>query len=343
MRYDNLIAFEKHLKSAYPLHLSPLYLIVSKEEFERKEALSKLLYFLVPKGEKKEDLLSSWNGVDLKLDQLVDELDSFSFFSKTRIILVEGIDSLAKPALEKLEGLIRTNSPLVFIVLAASSLSKLSQFYKNIEKVGIILDIPEKKPWEQEKKLVDWVNSELSKEGKTMPYGVIQQLLKQLGNDQFLIINELKKLICFVGERNEISRKDVEAICTSFSTDSIWQLGEAIFCRRGSEALLMIKGLLDEGHPFLPLLRQLRSQFVIKYQIAVLLDSGKAAADISTEFTYMKGQILEKNIQLTREYGLKSLHKGLLVLDEIEMRAKNSQIEDQLLAEILITKLIRKQ
>jgi DNA polymerase-3 subunit delta len=97
-----------------------------------------------------------------------------------------------------------------------------------------------------------------------------------------------------------------------------------------------------EGQPFLPLLRQIRNQFLTEYQVCALLEQGQTSAEIFQEFPYMKGQILEKHIQNARDYGMGAFRKGLLAIDAAEIQAKNSGVDEQLLAELLIVKLTGK-
>lgn len=55
----------------------------------------------------------------------------------------------------------------------------------------------------------------------------------------------------------------------------------------------------------------------------------------------MKGQILEKSLTNARQYGGVALQQGLLDIDAMETAVKNSQTNEQLLAELLIIKLTR--
>jgi DNA polymerase-3 subunit delta len=56
----------------------------------------------------------------------------------------------------------------------------------------------------------------------------------------------------------------------------------------------------------------------------------------------MKGQILERHIQQAQHYGLEAFKKGLLAIDESEMRAKNSSVDEKILLELLMMQLTRR-
>jgi DNA polymerase-3 subunit delta len=340
VRYDNLRAFEKHLESATPQHFSPLYAVMGKESFDCKEALHLLLRFLVPSNQK-EMALKILDGSSSDTQSLMEDLYSQSFLVDKRVILINHADKIKKNLWEKLEKYICRPLPAQYLILSGIPLSRQTSMYKLLEKEGIILEFADLKPWEKEKKLIEWVSKQATVSRKLMSYQVCQQFVKQLGTDQELLANELEKLLCFVGNRQEIVVQDIYLICTQIQLESVWHLGEAIFRRDSALALKITKSILLE-QAFLPFLRQIRNQFVTEYHICMMIMQGRESSAITQEYPYMKGQILEKHIENARLYGMEAFKQGLLEIDATEVRAKNSQIDEQLLAEILITKLTRK-
>ena len=128
-------------------------------------------------------------------------------------------------------------------------------------------------------------------------------------------------------------------MCQSNPSETIWQLGEALFRRDPGAALRISKGLLSEGSPFLGLLRQIRSQFQTEYQISCILADGGTSSDVAQNYPYMKGVILEKHLHTARSYGKEKFKKALLAIDETELSAKSSGADEDLLNERLIYQL----
>jgi len=77
------------------------------------------------------------------------------------------------------------------------------------------------------------------------------------------------------------------------SIDTGWQLGDALFRRDALTALKIGKALLMDGTALIALLRQIRSQYQTAFQVATILELGGSSADISKQFPYMRGGILE--------------------------------------------------
>lgn len=339
MKFTNFRAFEKHLEGAAPNHFSHLYMILSKDAYELKTACDRLTSALISKESSPELCLAIFDGERHPIETILAELQSITFFVKKRVIVVHNSDKFDKSAAAKLESFFHTPAPSVYLVITAPTLNRATNFYKNGEKAGVVLDVPEEKPWEKEKTLQEWIRAEAASQGKKIDQRTCQWLLKQLGTDQMLLHNELEKLYCYIGEREEITMNDIGAICTTVSIENAWQLGESIFRKDASAALRISKALLAEGTNLIALLRQIRSQFQTEYQVCSLLSTGGTAQDVAQQFPYMKGQILERHLQMAQNYGMHLFKKGMLKIDEAELSAKNSMIDPELIAERLIVAL----
>lgn len=338
MKYTNLAAFEKHLEGAAPNHFSQIYLVLSKESFVRKQATD-VLTALYLKGEQPELSLHTFDGDKHSIDMIMRELMSMPLFSKKRLIIVHNVDALDKDATTKLEAYAAAPNRSVCFAATATTVNRATTYYKKMEKIGVVLDVAEEKPWEKEKYVADWLFNEAAKIGKKLPMPSCQALVKQLGTDQSVLQSELQKLICYVGERQTITDRDIAAICSVANLDNGWQLGEAIFRRDPPAALRISKGLLTDGIALIALLRQIRSQFQTEFQICTILTRGGTPNDVAQEYPYMKGAILDRHVRQSQEYGLQRFKEGVLAIDAAELQAKNSMVDPDFIAERLIIKL----
>ena len=340
MKYTSLRAFEKHLEEAAPSHFSNLYLIIAKDSFARKEAADKLSHILLADQKAPHFSLKVFQAEQHPMEAVLAELNSGSMFSEKSVLLVQNAEKYSKGVLEKLEPYFLNPSKKTYLVLCIAALTATTTFYKKAEKAGIVLDIPEEKPWEKEKTMQAWLGAQANASGKKMTPQACQALVKQSGTDQATLHQELEKLICYCGDRVEITAQDVAVLCTTVNMETVWQLGEAIFRRDASAALRVSKGMLDDGTAFLGLLRQIRSQFQTEFQIACILATGGSATEVTQQFPYMKGQILDRHLHSARNYGKQKFKEGLLLIDATELQAKNSGADTDLLNELLIAKLV---
>ncbi len=340
MKLNQLRAFEKHIEGAAPNHFSSLYSILGKDAFQRKTAIDKLLTSLKKSSPQGEFAIQFVESGQLSSKELMQELNALVLFAPRRAVVLEEAENLDKDSMSILETYFENPNRSVYLILSASSLHHGSNFYKKAEKSGIILEFAEEKPWEKERSIPEWIAATVSSEGKSIDSASCRQLVKLLGTQQELIYSEIQKLLCYIGTRPRITLEDISAIISPLSVETSFQLGEAIFRRDGATALCACKNLLQNDTPFFVLLRQLRSQFQTEYQVSAILAHGGGPNEITQHFSYMKGAILERHIAFAQGYGKQNLKAGLLKIDEIELQAKNSGLETDFLAELLIARLV---
>lgn len=339
MKYSNLKDFEKSLTEITFNKHAPNYLILAKDAFDRKNAVDLLLKRLLNKKENPDLSLKVFEGESLHSEELLSELNTYSFFSKHQILIVNNADKLTKQVLKQLERYFEKPNPQLCLVLTAASISQSTNFYKKAEAAGIVLEIPEEKPWEKEKSMIEWVLRKVAEAAKKIDRQACESLVKQIGPNPAILEQELQKLFCYIDERKEITLGDIAAICTNLNVETSWQLGEAIFRKDSKTALRISKALLTDGVAFIILLRQIRSQFQTEFQICSILTMGGSKQDITKKFPYMKGQILDRHVQMAQSYGLNQFKLAMQTIDDAEVMAKNSVSDLEFLTELLIIKL----
>lgn len=334
MKYTALQAFSKHIREAGPDHYSPLYFILAKESFVRDEA-SKML---------ENKFAGEWQTLEAKKlepQQLNDEVNSYSFFHKQKCIHIRNLHDLSKQAQQALEPIIEKPLRDLRLILSAESWNRATKFYKNAEKQGIVLDIPEEKSWEKESSMQQWLIARATQDGIQLRPDAALLMTQQLGTDASQLSQELQKLGAYIGARTEITTKDVMAICAVVNVQNIWQLGDAIMQRDGAIAMKISKALIADGLPFFVLMKQIRTQMQTKFQVCSILANGGNPGDVAAAFPYMKGRILDQNCRLANNYGIARFRRAMLVLAETELMAKSQSGDDGWLAERLITHMVR--
>jgi DNA polymerase-3 subunit delta len=338
MKLDNLRAFEKHLEASQPLQFADVYLLLAKEDFDRAAAVKATVGALVGK-ESPDFVLRTFDGEEVTVNALLDELNTLPLFTAHRVVLVKQIDKAKKSVTKAIEEYLENPNRTVKLVASAEAVAANTTFYKKCEKVGIVLSIAARKPWEKETDLSQWVLGQVSKAGKQIDLAVAKQLVKQTGYDQGLLQMELEKLLCYTCDQTTITAKAVAAICTQIDTDTIWLFVEAIFRRQAANALAIGAHLLDAGGSVIAILAQLRSQMHVDYQVCSILNNGGTAHEVGQEFRQFVGKILNLHVDMARAYGMQRFKQGLLAVDEAERTAKSSVMEPSLLLERLIIKL----
>ncbi len=303
-----------------------MHLIVGKEE-ELKRALADLLRGC-------NSPITHFYRENFTADSFSQEVETAPFLSKTKGVVINGVDQLTDEEKEALRCYLEKPAPWVELYLTAETLSAQTKISKMIEKKGKVIRFKEEKPWEKEKRLAAWLIEEAKRESVRLAPQTASLMVQSL--DANCLKSELEKLICFAGQKKEITSEDFSLISTPIHHETLWQLGDALFAGDAARALTISKSLLEEGMALIPLLASLRSQCVTAKGILEAAEKG----EVAEKYPYLKGQLLEKKLKLLKKMGRAHLTRALLLIFETEVQAKNSQSEPELLLELLIVKII---
>jgi DNA polymerase-3 subunit delta len=120
----------------------------------------------------------------------------------------------------------------------------------------------------QESVLVEKMNSILADSNKTMDQATYLALYEMTGFDLRTFCQNLEKLVSWVGERVEITIKDVTSVLQRTKRDPIYELTNALANRSLDSALFFLDSLLSSGiHPLqvvTALINQIRKLLLAK-------------------------------------------------------------------------------
>ncbi|QVL56844.1 MAG: hypothetical protein KFB93_05520 [Simkaniaceae bacterium] len=276
MKYVKIDPFEKHLDEALPDHPSDVYFILMDDPFERAFVAKRLCNKL------RIDVIHSEN------DNLLEELESPSLFSKKRILIC---DDVKEKEIPKVDDLI-----LIFTGKTAPP------FYKKMEKEGTTLDLSGEKPWDRKSRLQRWLLECARERGKALSVDGATYLIDFSHADFSTLLQELDKIVAYSGEKKSITLEIVKGICSLDPVQSGWELSEAV----------VLGGFVhfDEVDLY-SLIGQLRYQLQLGLQIAMAKEPPKASP---------------KKIERFRRSGLKISYfmDGLKDLFDLEMKMRSN-------------------
>jgi DNA polymerase III subunit delta len=142
------------------------------------------------------------------------------------------------------------------LIITADMVDKRRGLFKTIRSRGMVVDCSVPKGSRradqiaQESVLVEKMNSILTDGGKTMSQATYLALYEMTGFDLRTFCNNLEKLINWVGDRVEITIKDVESVLQRTKRDPIYELTNALAERSPDSALFFLESILSSGiHP----------------------------------------------------------------------------------------------
>lgn len=311
MKLQKYEALEKHLLEAHPDHLSSLYLIASPREAERK--------FLV--GEIAESIRGKRMPCILKraeeLQKALDFIAAPSLFGENLVATAE----IGKDQSALLVAYARAPMRGTHLVLGIENGKQAAELYQLTMRELLLLDLSAETPWDRRNRLKQWALQKMGKENKKMSPALVEALIERTDLDLGVLEQELEKLFCYVGDRSEIQKEDLEAICTSSSTQvNGFKLAELLI--EGSfKPPYRVRDLSE----LLPLIGQIRYLFEVGLKLTSQLEKGERPVD--------------KNLALVKKRNSAFFINGLSALFQLELSAKRSLGSPQLLFDYFCCKL----
>ncbi|MDN3506448.1 MAG: hypothetical protein P0S96_04390 [Simkaniaceae bacterium] len=317
MKFQKLEALEKHFKEAYPEHLSSIYVVICSADSERKKILSSLTQKLKADCDFKKCPL---------LKDAIEHLGGASLFSGKVAALFDGVDQLVKSEGDLLKQYVQSPNPQGYLLLGASSAKSITELYKVGKKEMVILDLSKEKPWEEKARLQQWIVQVIHHNKKKIAPDAVEALLSRLPPDRLLLQQEIDKLLCFVGDREQITRTDIETICSTSQELNVFHLArDLVWNKVGQVPLISDLSLL------LPLVGGLRAQLEMGLKMSALLKKGTSPDAISEAFPRLWPKALQEALSGTKQKGEAFFKKGLIALFDFELGLKTSKSKPETL------------
>lgn len=339
MRIASLAAFKRHLNDAAPDHLAPSYLIQTKDSLEASLALKYVEEaFFLSAPQKTAAHITKLDAEAVSSERLFREFESGELFSPRRLLILQGAEKPSKAIVEAIDLYLSRPSSTLSLIVIAKALPKTTNFYKMLEKKGVVFEPLEGK--EQQQQLIGWVEGHAALAGKKITAQTAALLIQNCGGEFYTVYNELEKLISYKGAEEQISEADVSLLVPFDPVQSIWQLAELIHAKKGAAAYSIVHQMVKEESHFFPFSRMLRNQLQTLAQIASIISHGKSVEEVQVYLPQLRGPFLSKTISLARQCGFPWLKKAILKIDEIELKAKNGTSNHFLLIDLLLLNLL---
>lgn len=270
--------------------LRPVYLFFGEEDSLKQEALDALRRHVIVEDFADFDMETLDAGASA--ESILAAAGQMPFGSERRLVIVKGIEPWRErgkqgEADRLAEGLERLPESACLVLIAwagedearrkTAVTSKLDAAVKN---TGILVACRALRG----EALIDWIRARTEREGRQIDVDAATQLVDMIGGEMRSLEQEIRKLVCYVGDRETIRAQDVALLAASSPEDVMFTAVDAITRRQADRALL----LLAELHRYDPrpqsvagkLLALLARQYRMLWQARFLLEKRVAARDV---------------------------------------------------------------
>ncbi len=239
-----------------------VYLFQGEEEYIKQKALEALRKLLLPEGLEalNETILQNPSASDI-----IAAAETLPMMADRRLVLVR--DStllLSGKAANEAEDSARlaeyfkqppeTTSIVFYCRSAPDGRKKLSQA---LGKMATVVHFDKL----ADAALAKWMHSQLRPQGKTISPDNAALLAFTAGRELLILSQELSKLAGYLGERQEVTRADIEAVVTPSLECTVFQLVDALVAGNEAEAFGLLRIMLENGEARIGILAMMARQY----------------------------------------------------------------------------------
>lgn len=287
---------EKELKSK---KLKSLYLFYGEELFLLESSLKKIkaLFGETIKG------INYITIDETNCNELIANIETPSFGYEKKLILVKNTGLFKKEGkrknaelanlrekinayLQENINIINTSVVLVFIEEEADTKKEL---YTTIDKLGIVCKFDYQKPIQIEKRIKAICNAyKVEIDDRTLHY-----FIECTGTNMQDVINEIRKLIEYVGENGKIEKQDVDNLVIKKLESVVFDLTDSLGKKDIAKALEVLKNLIYTKEPLQKILITLYNHFKKLYLVKLALKYNKdlvSSLNLKPNQTFLVGK-----------------------------------------------------
>ncbi len=221
--------------------LKPIFAVSGDDAYLRREALAAIVTVCLG-ADADEFSVSHFPGESASLSSVLDEVRTLPFLAKRRVVIVEVADPFVSAHRRELEAYAERPSSSGVLVLSVKSWPGNTKLAKLVEKQGLAIEC--KTPGERE--LPRWlISMTKTRSGVTLEDEAAQLLVDLVGAETGILVNEVEKLITYVGSRRQITRKDVAIMVDAGKIQEVWTAIDAATIGLGEQALVVLDRLLE--------------------------------------------------------------------------------------------------
>lgn len=307
-----------------------LYLIYGEEDYLKLQYKNKLIAALVNDGDNMNFSKYEDNGINTA--QIIDQAETMPFFAEHRVILIEN-SGFGKKMPEDLGNYLSTIPEFTVFIFVEPTADKRGKLYKAAKAAGrdIEINMP------NEAVLAKWVGAQLNAAGKQMKKDAWSQFLNMTHESMDNMSRELEKLITYVGDRNQITIDDVNAICIAKVETKIFDMLNAISAKDMVKTMDLYQDMLSAKEPPMRILTMIVRQFRQMKVVKELSGFGNNASTIAGKVG-MPDFAVRRTMQLAGNFSDKEITNLLNDAADFEEQFKTGRLDEKLAVELIIMK-----
>ncbi|MDD5067832.1 MAG: DNA polymerase III subunit delta [bacterium] len=217
--------------------IDPVYIFLGEEAFYKQELISFLKQKIILSSFSLDFNYRHFYAGDTSLPEFLDYCNTPPSFSEKRLVIAENIELWKSKDLKVLDEYLKSPADFTCLVLNSQE-RRVGKYGKGYPAVSLFYPL-------REPELKSWIVNKVRENNKSITAEAADVLMRFCNNSLIEMNDEISKLVLYVRERGEISRKDVEAITADSRQYNVFDLLDSINQHNLAGALKIFSRLYD--------------------------------------------------------------------------------------------------
>ncbi len=254
--------FQKALKGAEP---RSVYVLTGSDPYLLRQARDAIRAAVLGDADPALALMQV-DGPQSETAGVLDALRTPPFLAPKRLVIVREADKFVQRARGALEKHFAANDPPGCLVLESLGWNASTKLGKRVAEIGTVVACEADRP----DALPGWLAARAKEAGKPMSREAARMLPEYLGTDMASLLGALEQLVLYVGDAEQITEKDVDAVVARGHHERVWALCDAVGEGNLPRALELLDAFLAEGMVVPQLVGLLRREVRQMVQVGAL-------------------------------------------------------------------------
>lgn len=313
------------------------YLLFGEETYLVKKYRDELKQVIL--GDSDDMNLSCFSGKDIDPAEVREIGSTLPFFADYRVLLLQntGLFSSSNTFSEIVEQLPKST----IVIFEEKEVDKRNKLYKFVQKNGFAAELNAL----GKKDITDFVLVKLSAAGKKIRESTMQYLLEQVNLSLLNLQNELEKLIAYTYGREEVTKEDIDAVCSVEVTDQIFKMLDAAAEGDRSRVMILYRDLLALHEAPMRILALVRNHINSLLIVKMVSEKYSKKEDLTGKSTKagVPAFLVWKYISQSKNFPENRLREMLDACAEVEYSFKRGKISDQIGVELLLVEFSKQK
>ncbi|MCF7957767.1 MAG: DNA polymerase III subunit delta [Phycisphaerae bacterium] len=301
--------------------IRPIYVVFGKDRRRAIDTLDELTDRVL--GDADPQLaLTVFDGDDVTLSQVLDDLRTLPFLSDYRVVVLKDAGKFVTDHRGELETYLESPSKTGVLLILVDSFPGTTRLAKLAKKVGEVFDCGPIKPNQLPAFLINYASEQHQLKLDSQAAGVLIELA---GDDSGILTNEIDKLAVYLGgvnaKRSQISTEDVQAVVGQNRQHNVFSVIEAMTVGNRAEALDRLDQMLNQDrNAEFTAVGAFAWHFRRLYSARLLMDKGVGASGIIKQVGIWNQK--DAFVRQVRQMKVKQVASALRKLMEIDFASK---------------------